>query len=136
MSYGATAALQQAVFARLTSDPAVTALVGSHIYDALPEGPVPEMYLSIGPEAVRDRSDKTGSGALHDFAVTVISDAAGFSTAKQVAAAASDALTGGGIALSRGVLVSLNFLRARARRVGSGRQIEIWFRARVDDEIA
>ncbi len=136
MSYASTASLQQAVFVQLTTDAGVTALVGNDIYDALPEGPVPNLYLSIGPEVVRDRSDKTGSGAQHDFAVTVVSDAAGFSSAKRVAAAVSDALTGGGLSLSRGVLVSLNFLRARARRVGSGREIEIWFRARVDEDAA
>ena len=48
----------------------------------------------------------------------------------------SDALDDADLTLSRGTLTSLNFLRARARRVGDGREIEIWFRAFVDASVA
>lgn len=133
MSYGMTAALQTAVFGALSADALVGSLSGGAIYDALPSGPVPDFYVSLGPERVLDRSDKTGRAALHDFPVTVISDAAGFASAKALAAAISDVLVDADLTLSRGRLVSLRFLRARARRVDTGREIEIWFRARVDD---
>lgn len=136
MSYGMTAALQQAVFAALSADAQVGALSGGAIFDALPPGPVPDLYVSLGPERARDRSDKTGRGAVHDFAVTVICDAAGFSAAKALAGAVSDCLRDADLTLSRGHLVSLNFLRARARRVSAGREIEVWFRAYLDDEIS
>jgi len=134
MSYGITAALQAAVYGALSGDATVTALSSGAVYDALPTGPVPPLYVTLGPETARDASDKTGAGAVHDFAVTVVSEAAGFASAKALAAAISDALTGPNLALTRGRLVRLGFLRARARRVDGGREIELWFRARVDDD--
>lgn len=133
MSYAMTAALQSAVFEALTGDAAVMALSGGAVHDALPPGPVAPLFVVIGPEQVRDASDKTGAGAVHDFTVTVVSDAAGFSDAKALASAVSDALSGADLVLLRGRLVALGFLRARARRVEGRREIEIWFRARVDD---
>jgi hypothetical protein len=135
MSYGASAALQAAIFQRLSADPAVSALTGGAVYDAVPSGQIPPLYVSLGPEDVRDRSDQTGAGALHDFTVSVVSDTAGFSAAKEVAAAVSDALVGAAPPLARGRIVSLTFRGARARRVGRGtrRRIDLRFLARVAD---
>lgn len=133
MSYGVTQALQQAVYGALVADGTVTSIVGNAVHDALPPGPVPDLYISLGPERVRDRSDKTGRGAVHDFPVTVIGDGAGFTGMKALAAAISDALTDAELSLSRGELVTLNFLRARARHLADRREIEVWFRAYVDD---
>jgi len=135
MSYGVASALQQAVFEALSADAALGGLVGGAIYDAPPTGAVPLTFVSIGAEDVRDRSDMTGRGARHDFTISVVSDAAGFAKAKAAAAAVSDALVDRALPLSRGHLVSLNFLRATARRVGTGqtRRIDLRFRARVED---
>ncbi|WP_343079349.1 DUF3168 domain-containing protein [Ostreiculturibacter nitratireducens] len=135
MSYGVAAALQAAVYQRLMASSALDALVGSAIYDAVPPGTVTGTYVSLGPEDARDRSDKTGQGAEHDFTVSVVTDAAGFQTAKAVAAAVSDALVDATLILSRGRLVGLWFLRARARRVEDGdvRRIDLSFRARVEE---
>ena len=132
MSYGGAAALQAAVYAALLADPAVASLSGGAVHDALPPGPVPPLYVSLGPESVRDASDKTGAGAVHEFPVTVVSLGPGFSGAKALAVAVSDALTGAALVLARGQLVRMDFLRARARRVSGQREIEVWFRARVD----
>ncbi|MHC0053108.1 DUF3168 domain-containing protein [Actibacterium sp. D379-3] len=136
MSYGAAAALQAAVYQRLVADAALAAIVGGAIYDAVPPGDLPATYVSIGPEDARDRSDKTGAGALHIFTISVVSNIAGFAQAKAVAAAVSDALNDAPLVLSRGTLVGLSFDRARARRVRNGdvRRIDLTFRARVDDE--
>lgn len=136
MSYGSAAALQAAVFAALTGDAAVAALSGGAIHDALPPGPVPPLYVALGPERVREAADKTGAGAVHLFPVTVVSEAAGFAGAKALAVAVSDVLDGADLTLARGRLVSLRFQRARARRVDGGREIELWFRARVDGDAA
>lgn len=135
MSYAVAAALQEAVHQRLTGDAALAALVGPAIYDALPGGPVPPLYVVIGPEEAQDRSDVTGRGAQHDLTVSVVGAGAGFHAAKSVAGAISDALAGADLALDRGVLVALEFRRARARRAGAGqlRRIDVTFRARVDD---
>src|SRR6056297_9598 len=47
MSYGVAAALQQAVFERLRGDAALEALVGDAIYDAVPNGAVPPLYVTL-----------------------------------------------------------------------------------------
>lgn len=134
MSYAIAAALQTAVYQRLSADTALTALVGTAIYDALPSGVVPPIYVALGPEIARDKSDKTGPGAEHEFTVSVVTDAAGFATAKEVAGAVSDALVDAPLVLSRGALVALNFYRAVAARIGTSdqRRINLIFRARVD----
>lgn len=135
MSYALAGALQAAVFARVSGNAVVAGLVGDAVYDAAPPGVLPSLFISLGPEVVRDRSDKTGAGAEHEFTVSVLSDAAGFSAAKAVAGAVSDALVGADLTLARGRLVGLWFLRAKAARVGSGerRRIDLTFRARVED---
>ncbi len=136
MSYGVAPALQAAVFQRLSDDAALGALVGGAIYDAQPAGQVASLYVALGPEIVRDRSDQGGAGAEHEFTVSVVTNAAGFVAAKAVAAAVSDALVDAPLVLVRGSLVSLNFYRARALRAGAGvmRRIDLTFRARVEDE--
>ncbi len=136
MSYGVSAALQAAVYQHLSADPRMTNLVGTAIYDAMPAGSLPPLYVVLGAENARDASDKTAGGALHEFTVTVVTESAGFASAKVVAAAVSDALVDADLTLSRGTLVSLNFHKAKAARVGAGdvRQINLIFRARVADE--
>ena len=136
MSYGVSAALQCAIFASLTSDARLTELVGADIFDALPSGPLPPLYVVLGAEDVRDASDKTGAGATHTFTVSVVTQSAGFAAAKEVAGAVSDNLIGAPLALDRGVLIALYFYKAKAARVGTGtlRQINLIFRARVADD--
>lgn len=135
MSYAISAALQAAVYSHLSADAALAALVGGAIYDAVPAGALPETYVSLGPEEVRDASDLSGAGADHDFAVSVVTTAAGFQTAKTVAVAISDALAAPPPVLTRGRIVALWFLRAEARRTrdGTARRIDMKFRARVEE---
>jgi len=136
MSYGAAAALQAAIYQRLVGDAALAALVGDAIYDVVPAGELPATYVSLGPEEVRDASDKTGEGALHYLTISVVTVEAGFAQAKAAAGAVSDALVGMPLTLSRGRLVGLWFDRARARRVGAKdeRRIDLRFAARVEDD--
>ncbi|MEY8098437.1 DUF3168 domain-containing protein [Falsihalocynthiibacter sp. S25ZX9] len=135
MSYGVSAALQAAIYQRLTSSSALVSLVGDAVYDNPPSGTLPGTYVSLGPEDVRDRSDGQGHGALHTFTISVVTDAAGFQTAKTIAAVISDRLVDADLRLSRGKLIYLNFERAIARRVGNSetRRIDLRFRARVED---
>lgn len=135
MSYAMALALQQAIYQHLLADAALGTLVGTAIYDAVPPGTVPGTYVSLGAEDVREASDKSGAGAWHEIAVSVITDAAGFSDAKAAAGAISDALDGAALTLARGHLVALAFHRARARRVQDAdvRRIDLRFRARVQD---
>lgn len=130
MSYAASAALQTAVFQKLSG---ATALAGVAIYDAVPPTPAGTFVL-VGPEEVRDASDKSGAGAEHLLAISVVSDGTGFLSAKNIAVAISDELVGTSLTLTRGQLVSLLFLRASARRIDEGevRRIDLTFRARIE----
>ena len=137
MSYGVSAALQAAVYQQLSANSDVVALSGGAIYDAVPAGAVPQTYVTLGPEDVREASDRSGGGAVHRFTVSVVSEVAGFGAAKTLAGAVCDALENASPALDRGRLVGLWFERARARRTGTGgaiRQIDLRFRARVEDD--
>ncbi len=135
MSYAMAAALQAAIYQRLRGSSALAALVGDAVFDAVPTGGAPGLFVLIGPEEVVDRSDKSGAGAEHRFTVSVVSDAAGFQAAKTVAVAVSDALADAALVLSRGRLVGLWFLKAVAKRAGAAeaRRIDLTFRARVEE---
>lgn len=135
MSYSVSASLQAAVYQALIGDGALAGLVGTAIYDAVPSGTLPETYVTLGPETVQDRSDKSGHGAEHKFTISIVTEASGFGAAKAVAAAVSDVLVDANLTLSRGRLVALRFDRAAAKRIGSGgtRQIDVRFSARVED---
>ncbi len=135
MSYAISAALQGAVYTALSADPALQALVGTAIYDAVPSGTLPSLYVTLGPEEVRAQDDKTGGGAAHRFTVSVVTEAPGFSAAKEVGGAVCDVLNEADLPMTRGRLVSMRFLRARADKIdkGTGRKIDLIFRARVED---
>ncbi len=135
MSYAVSESLQTAVYGALVADAAVSSLVGGDIYDAVPSGALPSVYIALGEEKVRDHSTKTASGALHDLSVDIHSDMAGFQTAKALAGAVCDALIDADLALDRGFLTSLNFRFARARKGISPDQrvINLTFRAFVMD---
>ncbi|NPD15366.1 DUF3168 domain-containing protein [Xinfangfangia sp. D13-10-4-6] len=130
MSYSAAAALQSAVFLQLSASPD---LAGVAIHDALPPTP-PGLFVLLGPEEVRDASDKSGAGADHRLMISVISNAEGFLAAKRVAVAISDALAAAVPVTDRGRVVSFRFDRAQARRLDEGRirRIDLTFRARIE----
>jgi hypothetical protein len=135
MTYAMTAALQAAVYGRLVADPGVQAVVGGNVFDAAPGGALPETYVVMGEETVAGRHDASGAVARHDLVVSVLSDAAGFATAKAAAAAVSAALDGAALTLSQGRLVDCRFRRAKAKRGTSpgSRQVDLTFRALVED---
>ena len=117
MSYALSSALQAAVYQALADDVALFAIVGDAIYDALPVGALPPMYVSLGPETVVDASDSTGVGAVHRFSVSVVSDTPAFAAVKVAAGVVSDVLHGADLTLSRGRLVLMTFERATAARI-------------------
>lgn len=135
MSYAVSAALQAAIYQSLAGDSELAALVGSAIHDQLPPGPMNGILVSLGPEDVQDRSDQTHRGAEHRFSVSVISDAAGFLDAKTAAGRVTDILVDAALPMTRGRIVALRFVSARARRVRDGqtRRIDLSFRAIVED---
>ncbi|WP_425090962.1 DUF3168 domain-containing protein [Tropicimonas sp. S265A] len=134
MSYASASLLQAAVYQTLATDPAVSAMVGSAIYDQVPAGTLPSTYITLGPETATQVSDRTGRSTRHDFSISVNTDASGFLSIKDVAGVVTDALQDATLVLPNGAVSVLEFQRARARRIGNGalRQIDLRFRARVD----
>lgn len=134
MSFALSSELQLAVFQRLRGDGALAALVGDHIYDAVPTNQaLPPLYVSLGPESVADASDMTGTGTRHDFTVSVVSAGASFLATKRAGEAISSALLSTHLALAAGRVVGLWFVRAKARKTGAGqtRRLDLIFRARI-----
>lgn len=135
MSYALSAPLQAAIYDALAGDVALDGLVAGAIFDAEPTGAVPSLYVSLGPEVVKPASDVSAMGAVHEFTISVVTDAAGFAGAKTVAGAISDLLIDADLPMSRGICVGCRLLKARAAREDSGikRRIDLTFRARVDE---
>ena len=135
MSYLTAPALQEAVYGCLSADPLLASLVGGAVFDSPPHGTPPAEYVLLGTEEARDRSDKTGRATLYRFTVSVRGTDCGFHRVKEIAAAVDAALMAAPLTLGVGRLVALDFERARARRdrAGTARQIDMRFRALVDE---
>ena len=134
MSYGVSAALQGEIYRVLSEDSELAALVGDAIYDAPPSGNLPETYLAIGAEDVRDRAAFETALAEHRVTLSVVSSAPGFTAGKAAAGAASRALSGASLVPSEGHVVAVSFLRARARRQRDDRRrIDLTFRILAED---
>lgn len=137
MTYRFAAELQAAVYQRLATDPEISQMIGSAIYDApmriVPDEAAPD-HITLGEETVRPSDTKTSQGAVHDFSVHVHSARDGFATAKSIAAAICESLIDTPLPLVRGHLVGLRFLQAKAERgrAPEKRRISLRFRAVVD----
>lgn len=136
MTYALGESLQMAVYSRLAGDPSLDEAVGGAIFDAVPSS-APDLFVALGPEQARGRSDQSGQGAVHDIRISVVTIRDGYMAAKKVAGLVSDALVGMDLPMTRGRMVSMRFLKANARRdKGEGtRRIDLWFRARLDEEL-
>ncbi len=138
MSVALSGELQGVVYTALAADAGLAALVGSDIYDApLPLGgvlPTGE-YVTLGEENVKPFNTMTSSGGVHDFDVIVHSAANGFGAAKTVSAAISAVLVDANLSLTNGNMVSLRFLKARAKRgvAPELRRIKMRFQAVVEN---
>ena len=141
MTYALSWPLQEGVFQLLSTDAGVATHVSDRIYDAPPsldaEADPDGIYVTIGDERVEDWSTATDQGAAHLLTIAVHAPRRGFAEAKQAAGAISDAMLGGGIAMSRGRVIQVRFVDARTRR-GEGdalRRVEMRFRVTAEDTI-
>jgi len=82
------------------------------------------------------RLDNTDRGAAHAVQISVVCGAGGFGALKRLADAVC-AVALGPLGLSRGRVVSANFLGGRTRRIeGAGlRQIDLRFRLAIEDNV-
>jgi hypothetical protein len=119
--------LQQAVFAALTADAALTALLGANrIYDDVPQGSALP-YLALGQTSVRDWSTGgdpgTDSGTEHSFTVHAWSKARGKKEAHEILAAVRAALHDQPLALTGHRLINLRHETSDVRRDPDGETV-------------
>jgi hypothetical protein len=131
----AALALQQAVFAALTADAGIIALLGSppRVFDEVPrDAALP--YAVIGDASETDWSTKTDHGASLLFRVQIWSRAAGYQEAKLIAGAVRAALDGAALVLSGATLIDLSFDSTSYARESDGitRCAELKFRALIE----
>jgi hypothetical protein len=131
MSYGSAMALQEAVYAALRADTVVVmACRAARFSTRCRPGAVPGLHVSLGPERVRPRSDKTGPARCTSFRSRRFGRR-GFGTAKALAVAVSDALDRAPVACRAGPREP-RFPAGEGAAHRRPREIELWFRARID----
>lgn len=112
-------ALQQAIYAALQSDSAVTALIGARLFDAVPQSAA-FPYLVIGEAEERDESTTTPA-TRHLLRLQVWSRGGGTRECKAIAAAIHDRLDGAALTLSGHTLIDLRFVSADYARQSDGK---------------
>lgn len=109
-------ALQQALHQALTSDAALTALLGGpRIWDHVPRG-VAYPFISIGVTSERDWSTGSDTGGEHIMTLHVWSKAAGRHESDAISAAVRDVLHDAPLALAGCRLVNLRHELTDVRR--------------------
>ncbi|MFZ1101837.1 MAG: DUF3168 domain-containing protein [Hyphomicrobiaceae bacterium] len=112
--------LQQSVFATLTADAALTALLGAgRIYDDVPQGTALP-YVTLGPVTAQDWSTGSENGTEHLVTVHVWSGARGKKQAHEILGAIRSALHDQPLALAGHRLINLLHQRSEVRRTPDG----------------
>ena len=127
----AASALQRAIFARLSGDAALTALVGANgITDRRPDGPTTPLLVIAGIDST-DHSTASEAGEEHIVTLEAWSEAAGHRQAQAIAAAVRAALDDAALVIAGHHLVLLFHRDTRLRRDGKSRfhRAEMRFRA-------
>jgi len=130
-------ALQQAVFATLSADSGVQAVLGDppRIYDAVPRDAV-FPYAVIGDGSESDWSTATEPGSEHVLQVNVWSRAGGHKEAKEIAGAIRDALDGASLAITGQTLIGIRYLDCDHARSADGETYRASLRFRAVTEPA
>jgi len=117
-------ALQQAVYAELSANAEVQAVLGAspRLYDAVPRDAV-FPYAVLGDGQENDASTVGGQGSEHILAIHIWSRGGGHRECKEIAAAIRDCLDGASLALSGFALVDIRFQSADYAREPDG---ETW----------
>lgn len=120
MSAGMSAdwALQKAIYAALSADSVLSALVDTRIHDNVP-GNVLFPYLALGENETRDWP----GGMEHRLTIHVFSRRRGRTETKRIIGAVNAALHDAALTLQDHALVNLRFLDAASRREPDG---ETW----------
>ncbi|MDP9786459.1 DUF3168 domain-containing protein [Agrobacterium tumefaciens] len=122
--------LLQAIFARLTGDAVLTALIPGGIVDRLlPRGVLP--CIVIGDLESRDYSTATEKAEEHFLSLQIWSDANGRKGAGEITARVTSLLDDAALPIAGISLVNLHLLSSRSRREAKTRNfiVEMRFRA-------
>ena len=130
---GAALALQKAVYAALTADPGVGALIGDRIYDIAPREAV-FPYATVGRMTQTDWSTGTEDGAEHRLALDVWSREHGKSECHAIAEAIRAVLHDAALALDGHALVNLRMESVDTARDPDGITIHGVLRCRAVTE--
>jgi uncharacterized protein DUF3168 len=115
--------LQQAVFAALSGDAAVTVLLGpDRIFDDVPQGTALP-YITLGRMTAKDWSTGSEDGTEHTFTVHVWSGARGRKQAHELLSAVRAALHDRPLAVAGHSLVNLRHEHSEFRRDSDGETV-------------
>ncbi|MEN6542003.1 DUF3168 domain-containing protein [Parvibaculum sp.] len=117
--YDADLALQRAIYARLSADAPLAALVDGRIYDNVP-GDAGFPYMTLGEAQVSDWSSGDSDGGEHRLTFHVYSRGGGRAEAKTILGAVNAALHDASLTPEGARLVSIRFLDAETRREPDG----------------
>lgn len=127
-------ALQQAIHASLTSDSALSALLGdARVYDDVPERKV-FPYVTFAPASERDWSTGSDKGAEHAFVLHVWSRGSGRKEALAIMEAVRTRLHDAPLALTGHRLVNLRHESSEVRREADGETFQGIVRLRAVTE--
>jgi hypothetical protein len=126
--------LQQSIFAALSADAGLTALLGpGRILDDVPQG-TPLPYVVLGPVIAQDWSTGSEEGTEHLVAVHVWSGARGKKQAHELLAAVRLALHDRPLSVAGHRLINLRHERSEIRRHADGETIRATARFRAVTE--
>lgn len=125
----AASALQKAIYARLSGDVALTALIGGNaITDRRPDAPAAPLVVIAGIDST-DHSTATEPGEEHGVTLDIWTDAAGHRQVQAIAAAVRAALHDAALTLSGHRLVLLFHRETRVERDDRFHRAKMQFRA-------
>ncbi len=126
-------ALQQAIFATLSTDSGVMDVVGERVFDAVPRGSA-YPYIVIGDDTESDWSTATEPGSSHALTIHIWSRAAGRRETRLAAEAVIAALNGAELMLAGQTLIDLRWLESRSSRESDGETVHAQLRFRAVTE--
>lgn len=125
-------ALQQAVYAELSVNSEIIAVLGDppRVYDSVPRDAV-FPYAVIGDGTETDWSTVTETGSEHMLTINVWSRADGHKESKEIAEAIRDALNDASLAVSGQTLIDIRFLDCAHARESDGQTYRASLRFRA-----
>jgi hypothetical protein len=128
-------ALQQAVFATMSTSEAVRDIAGERVFDAVPRGAA-FPYIVVGDASETNASTATEEASEHSLEIRVWSRGGGTREIKLVAEAVREALDGAELTLDGHALIDVRFVSADFARESDGETYRAVMRFRAVTEPA